>query len=246
MRTLTPLVALTLSALTGTAGAQETTPAAATASATTEPAATASVEPPPATATAAATPAVVQADALPAPAPTTSERKWQVGLSFLPMSLGKYTYSDTFTSTVTSEAYFAYGLGLSGGYEILRGLVVGLAPQVIFNVQPKPSDTANPPAAMQIDFLARVAYGYRVANTLSVYAEVMPGYSRIDPSDEARPSWGFVLALGAGCAMDLTDRYFLNVAGGYQIGFQSQSAGVHELELRTKYVRVAVGGGIKF
>jgi hypothetical protein len=30
------------------------------------------------------------------------------------------------------------------------------------------------------------------------------------------------------------------------MGFQNQAAGVHTLELRTKYVRVAMGGGVRF
>jgi hypothetical protein len=183
----------------------------------------------------------------PAPAqPAASKRKIQVGLSFLPMAVGKYTYNDTFTTTSTSETYFAYGLGLSAGYEVLPGLVVGVAPQVIFNVQPKPSDTANPAVAKEYDILARVAYELRPVQGIAVYAEVLPGYSRISPSDDASPSSGLVLAFGAGCAVDLTDRFFVSLAGGYQMGFQNQSDGVHTLELRTNYVRVAMGGGVRF
>ena len=162
------------------------------------------------------------------------------------MAQGKYTFSDTFTSTASSDAYFAYGFGLSAGYEVLPGLVVGLAPQVLLNVQPKPSDTIHPPAAKEYDLMVRIAYELRLADAITVYAEALPGYSRIAPSDDASPSSGLVLAIGAGCAMDLTERFFINLAGGYQMGFQSQSEGIHQLELRTKYVRVAMGGGVRF
>ena len=55
-----------------------------------------------------------------------------------------------------------------------------------------------------------------------------------------------VLAIGAGCAMDMTDRFFINIGAGYQIGFQSQDEGIHQMELRTRYVRLAMGGGVKF
>jgi hypothetical protein len=170
----------------------------------------------------------------------------RVGLAFLPMGMGRYTFSDTVTTTTSSDTYFAYGLSLSVGYEVLPGLVVGVAPQVIFNVQPKPLEAANPAAAREYDLMARVAYEFRVADSIAFYAEVLPGFSRISPSDDASPSSGLVLGFGAGCTMDLTDRFFLNVGGGYQIGFQSLAEGVHQLELRTKFVRVAMGGGVKF
>jgi hypothetical protein len=162
------------------------------------------------------------------------------------MAVGKYTYSDTFTSTASAETYFAYGFGLSAGYEVLPGLVVGIAPQVLLNVQPKPSDTVHPPAAKEYDLMARIAYESRIVDTITVYAEVLPGFSRISPSDDTIESTGLVLAIGAGCAMDLDDRFFINLGGGYQMGFQSQTAGVHQMELRTKYVRVAMGGGVRF
>jgi hypothetical protein len=226
MRKLSTLAGMTLFALAATASAQEAAPAAGT------------TAPAPAAAVAAATPAPVQ--------PEGARRKIQVGLSFLPMGMGKYTFSDTYTTTASSEAYFAYGFGLSAGYELLPGLVVGIAPQVIFNVQPKPLEAANPAVAREYDLMVRVAYGLKVADIISVYAEVLPGYSRISPSDDASPSDGLVVAFGVGCAVDMTDRFFVSVGGGYQMGFQSQTEGVHQMQLRTKYVRVAMGGGVRF
>lgn len=226
MRKLSILAGMTLFALAATASAQEAAPAAAT------------TAPAPAAAVATATPAPVQ--------PPAARRKIQVGLSFLPMGMGRYTFSDTYTTTASFEASFAYGLGLSAGYEVLPGLVVGLAPQVIFNVQPKPLEAANPAVAREYDLMARVAYELRPVQGIAVYAEVLPGYSKISPSDDASPSSGLVLAFGVGCAADLTDRFFVSLGGGYQMGFQNQSDGVHILELRTNYVRVALGGGVRF
>ena len=174
-------------------------------------------------------------------------RKILVGASFLPMALGQYKFSDTFTTTASTDAYLAYGVGVSASYEVLPGLFVGLAPQLIFNVQAKPADNVPySPAMMELDLMARVAYGYRVVDTISVYAEVLPGFSDLIPSDDASPSRGFVLGFGVGCTVDMTDRFFLNIGGGYQIGFQNQKEGIHTLELRTQYVRIAMGGGVKF
>lgn len=175
-----------------------------------------------------------------------THRRLQVGASFLPMAMGKYKFSDTFDTTTTQEAYLGYGVGLSVGYDVWRGLIVGLAPQLIFNVQPKPNDIANPNPMRELDLMARVAYQLRLVDTISVYAEALPGYSVLLPSDEAGKSKGLVLGFGAGVVVDMTDRVFLNVGGGYQIGFQTLLAGIHETELRTRYVRVAIGGGVKF
>jgi hypothetical protein len=256
MRTTSTLVGLVLLMMTATARADEADPAAAPASTSTSTSTSTATPSTPTTghaadakppATAPSAPAAEQAAAALSPEPgQAAPRKLQVGVSFLPMAMGRYTYSDTFTSTVSAEAHFAYGFGLSVGYEVLPGLIVGFSPQAILNVQPKPSDTVNPAAMKQVDLLARVAYAYRPVDTISVYAEVLPGYSLLLPSDNAAVSKGLVVALGAGVAMDMTDRFFVSVGGGYQLGFQSQSAGIHQLQLRTKYVRVALGGGMRF
>jgi hypothetical protein len=247
MRKASTLIGLSLFALAASARAQEAAPAADDTAA--PPASVETAAPvPPAEPAAPAAPPTGLAVAAPTPVePAASHRRIQIGLSFLPMVVGKYTYSDTFTSTASAETYFAYGLGLSAGDEVLPGLVVGLAPQVLLNVQPKPTDTVHPPTAKEYDLMVRIAYESRMVDTITVYAEVLPGYSRISPSDDTTDqSTGLVLAIGAGCAMDLSDRFFLNLGGGYQMGFQSQSQGVHQMELRTKYVRVAMGGGVRF
>lgn len=196
----------------------------------------------PAPAAATAVPAASDVAAAPSPTPATAgPRKFQLGVSFLPMALGKYTYVKT-DEPVTQNAYFAYGLGLSGVYEVLPGLLVGLAPQVTFNVRPKETGATG---AKQVDLMARVAYAYQLPAGLSVYAEVLPGYSMILLQKGSAPS-GLVLAFGAGCAMDLTDRFFASLGVGYQLGFHNQKVGVIQNENRTRYLRVALGGGVRF
>src|SRR6476646_9225449 len=77
-----------------------------------------------------ATPVVTEAAA---PAP---HRRLQLGLSFLPMSRGKFK-SSYGGMPANLDAAFAPGVQISVGYEIVRGLSVGLAPQLLFNVKPK-------------------------------------------------------------------------------------------------------------
>jgi hypothetical protein len=235
MRTTSTLVGLTLLALAATARAEEAAPAPATAA-------------PPAGDVVAAPvpmPAVGEAEALPQAG--ARHRKLQLGLSFLPMAMGKYTYSDTFDTTATSDAYFAYGIGLSVSYEVLLpGLYVGFAPQAILNLQPKPSDADYVAAMKEYDAMARLAYLLPLADTITVYAEGLGGYSLILPSDGGAASKGLVLAFGAGVAVDMTDRFFINLGAGYQMGYQNQTSGIHQLQMRANYVRVAMGGGVKF
>jgi hypothetical protein len=199
--------------------------------------------------------AQAQAGAAAAPTPTSSgqpvaeaspapnERKLQVGLSFLPMGMGKYIYSpDAASAPVKSDASFAYGVGLSAGYEIIPHLVVGVAPQVIFNVVEKAPEIASQ-AVRQYDVMARVAYVLPVAAGTSVFAEALPGFSLI--TNEAG-SKGFVLAVGVGATVDVSERVFVSLAGGYQVGFQSWKAGSNTFQTRTRYVRAALGAGMRF
>jgi len=159
------------------------------------------------------------------------------------MGLGKYEYRpDTASPLVSSDAYFAYGGAASVGYEVLPHLLLGVALQAIYNVEEK-SPQVWTGAVHEYDVMARVAYIYPVVENIDVYAEVLPGYSLIS---NTAGSAGLVVAFGAGFAMDLTDRFFVNVGGGYQMGFQKWSNGATSLETRTRYVRMALGGGVKF
>jgi hypothetical protein len=253
MRTISTLVGLTLFALTATARAEEATPASATAA----PPAGDAAAPVPAPAADVAVPAPA---AEPAPVATTaapaepstpppaaepaaaSRRKLQVGLAFLPMGLGRYTQSPNTATTVSSDALFAYGFGLSVGYEVMPGLVVGIAPQMIYNVGEKEPENSETKPQKQTDYMLRVAYSLRITDNSAVYAELLPGYSMIG-SDLIK---GPVVAFGVGAEIDVTDRAFVNLGMGYQIGFQSWKRASNTYETRTKYVRVALGGGVRF
>ena len=83
-----------------------------------------------------------------APLAPPARRGLEVGLAVLPMALGKLTLPIG-ASEVTSDASFAYGVGVTVSRRVIAGLSLGLVPQVIFNVQDKvnPSQLAAPPAA---------------------------------------------------------------------------------------------------
>lgn len=227
MRKLSSLIAVALLTLAGSARAQEEAPAAA-------PAGDAAAAP-------AAEPAAAPA---PVPAPAADGSKLQVGINFLPMFLGKF--STTFLGqSVDTDAKIAYGVGITAGYNVIPGLTVGIAPQMLFNLKAKDGDAS---AAKELDLLARVAYTYKVIPELGIYAEFLPGYSIIFPPSELdmnKPK-GLVLAFGAGATYDINEQLYVNLGVGYQLGFQKGSMGGVDADYKTKFLRVAVGVGMKF
>lgn len=228
MRKLSLIAALTLFALAGSARAQDetTTPEAAA-----EPAPDTEVAPP--------------SEGTVAPG-----SKFRVGIAFLPMLMGKGGGGDK--SDITWEDLkTAYGVGLSFGYKVIAGLSVGIAPQILLNVKGKENDPYD--ASKEWDIMARIAYEYTVIPKLDVYGEVLPGYSIIQfaggrtyvgeaPSNPK----GFVIGFGAGAAYDITDQFFANLGIGYQMGFASFSTPMGDQAARTKFLRIALGGGMKF
>jgi len=221
MRKASTLIGLTLVALGAGARAEEIAPAAA------------------------APPAIVAPipDAAP---PAPSPQRIKVGLSFLPMAIGKLTTPIGGTPT-KGDASFAYGFGLSASYRIIAGLELGIAPQIIYNVNYKtyPSDLMAPPASKETDLMARVAYTFPIVEATGLYVAALPGYSIIT-LDDGSSAKGLVLAFDGGVEMSVTDRIFANLGGGYQIGFQSLTISGMKLDTRTRYVRVNLGGGFRF
>lgn len=228
MRKASTLIGLTLVALTAPARAQNAVPAAA-----------ASPAPPPAEVAGAPAP-VWMAPQPPRPRPVA------IGLSLLPMAIGRFT-TPVGAMEATGDASFAYGVGLSASVLLIRGLSVGLAPQAIFNVQDKvnPSQLAAPAAAREYDLMARIAYAFPIVETIALYLEVLPGYSLIKQPG-ANTAKGLVLDFGGGVAMDVTATVFATLGVGYQVGYQKVSQGGVDADDRTRYVRVALGGGVRF
>lgn len=226
MRKLSLSFGLALFALAGSARAQDETPATAPAA---EPAAT------------AAEPAAPAAAAAP-------ESRMQVGIAFLPMFLGSLGVGNTGDDS-WADMSPAYGVGLSFDYRVIAGLSVGVAPQFLFHVKGKDEHDSS----MEYDIMARIAYAYTVIHKLAVYAEFLPGYSVISfPSsktslgEKTPDAKGFVLAFGGGAAFDITDQFFVNLGIGYQMGFQNYSVGGGGQDYKVKFLRIALGGGMKF
>lgn len=237
MRKASTLVGLTLIALGASARAQE--PAPAPAPPAPPPAVVVvpvvPVPPPPATV------AVAEPAAAPAEFP---HRRLELALAFLPMGVGSITTSGGATS-VTSDALFAYGVGLDVSYRVIAGLTLGIAPQAIFNVGYKPSGGAEASTGKEFDLLARIAYLQPLAETIAVYGEVLPGYSKLSGVGSGSPN-GLIVAFDVGVQMGVSDRLFVNIGGGYQWGFQKVSIMNMKYDNNVDFVRAQIAIGTRF
>jgi len=175
------------------------------------------------------------------PAP---QRRFQVGISYLPMAMGKIK-SQSAGTTDTADGAFASGVGLSASFNIFRGLMVGLAPQAIYKGKVKADPVTGQATKFgtdtQYDLLLRLAYAYSIPDVVTLYAEVLPGYSILYPSTQDT-SKGLVIVYGIGAEVDVSKRVFANLGVGYQMGYQKESVGFY----RNTYVRGNVGVGMRF
>ena len=174
------------------------------------------------------------------------------------MSLGKFK-SVYGGMPANLDAAIAPGFAVSVGYEIVPRTDGRARPAgALKHVKPQENPiTTDPAASREIDAMVRVAYAYQIVDTIALYGEVLPGYSLVQPQkgDIAK---GAVFAFGVGAIMDLSDRTFVNLAGGYQWGFQSRTDVAHfvmdgmpvvtmtKTDVAFSYYRVALGVGARF
>lgn len=184
-------------------------------------------------ATAASEPAI-------SPAPP---RRIEIALSYLPMAFGTIKAKGAGTIN-TGDGAFASGVGLSASINVFRGLMVGLAPQVIYKgkLKANPDNTDTKFGTdTQYDLLLRIAYAYAIPDVATFYAEVLPGYSIIYPATQDT-SKGLVMVYGLGAEMDVSKRLFANFGIGYQMGYQTENSAAY---YRNNYVRVVLGVGMR-
>jgi hypothetical protein len=181
----------------------------------------------------------------------SSKPRFQLGVALLPVLQGSLTTVQSGGAETSSQLDSTYGVGLSFSYRVLAGLSLGIAPQVVLHLTSK--DDAGYPvidSEKEYDLMARIAYAYPVMRNLEVYVEVLPGYSfvtynKIVVGSRAPMARGIVGAAGLGAAFSVTERFFVNAGVGYQLGFQV-SHGISTRDVSTRFLRTALGGGVKF
>jgi len=168
----------------------------------------------------------------------------RLALNLVPMPfLGKLKASAGGQST-EADAAFAFGIAPIFDYNITSMFFIGASPTYTFNVKGKDATDS----AKELDLLLRVGANFPAADKLTVYGYLSPGYSIIQlPSSSSgvdNPA-GLVLGFHAGAQFDVAPTFFLQGQLGYQIGFQKTSVGGMDVDLKTSYLQIGLGGGIR-
>ena len=195
---------------------------------------------------AAAPPAAEPAAAPPVAAATgtsaaPSDSKMRLALNVVPMPfLGKLKVGAGGTD-MSLDAAFAFGIMPVFDYSIMPNFFVGFSPLYAFNVKPK---DATGDAAKELDLMVRIGGMLPAGDKLNVYGYLSPGYSMIMPSqgDSAK---GLTVGVHAGAAFDVASNIFVNGQVGYQLGFQKVSVGGQDADVKTNYLQIALGAGMR-
>jgi hypothetical protein len=145
----------------------------------------------------------------------------------------------------STDTAFAYGIGGSLDYDLTPMISIGVAPRLVFNLK---GDADGAEAAKELDLRARAMLHLPVAEKLTAYGFVAPGYSVIFlPADATADNpTGFALGFGAGAAYDVAPNLFVSAELGYQLGFQSVAAGDRTIDLKSNLFSLSFGGGARF
>jgi hypothetical protein len=185
------------------------------------------------------------------PTPDAAATRAEIGVSFLPMLLGRVATNPNGSADTSFDLEASYGVGLSFVVRILAGLSLGLAPQIVFHLSAKDSAGYTViDSEREYDLMARIAYAHAVVPKLKLYAELLPGYAfvtyhMIVLGSQAPNARGTVIGGGLGGAYDIGDRFFAKVGLGYQVGSET-SHGIRDVDLETRFLRVDLGGGVRF
>jgi opacity protein-like surface antigen len=181
---------------------------------------------------------------------TSAAKKVSVGAQIDLLPAGTLTL-DAPGLNVSSDAGFAYGVGLNASYDLTPNISIGLAPRIIFNIVAKDARD-DAPVGKEYDLRARVTAHFPLIDKLQIFGFAAPGYSFLtDTNDKTDNPSGFVLAFGGGATYDLAPNLFLTGEVGYQLGFQSVTAKDLSgkditIDETTDYLSIGLGGGTRF
>jgi hypothetical protein len=143
----------------------------------------------------------------------------------------------------STDTAVAYGISLHVEGALGQFLTLGLAPQMIFNVQ----DDDSGEATEELDLMARIAAWYPTAGRLAPYAYLAPGYSIIFPfTEDGESAKGFVIGFGAGAHFSLSSRMYATAEVGFQLGFQGTEIAGQDVNFETEYLHLSLGAGSRF
>jgi hypothetical protein len=142
---------------------------------------------------------------------------------------------------LSTDAAFAFGLRPAFDYSINEYFFVGASPQFLFNVKAKDANSS----AKELDLLLRVGGHAPIADKIHLYGYLSPGYSVIYPPEGNDNASGFVLGVTGGAIYSFPGTLFAVADLGYQFGYQKISAGNVEFDLKSSYLLIGLGAGVK-
>jgi hypothetical protein len=147
--------------------------------------------------------------------------------------------------SISSDTAFAYGVGGTFDLDLTPNFSIGVAPRLVLTLK---GDEPGDKAGKELDLRARAMLHLPVADKLTAYGYVAPGYSFIFlPSGAtADDPAGLVLGFGAGASYDVAPNLFVSAELGYQLGFQSTSVAGETLDLNSNLFSVSCGAGARF
>lgn len=187
-----------------------------------------------------ARPAVAQTLGLSRGLDTASLGRMRLSFSLVPAPVGSFK-TNVGNVEVSADAAFAFGLRPAFDYSINDYFFIGASPQFLFNVKGKNDDSSG----KEFDLLLRVGGHAPVADKIHLYGYLSPGYSVIYPPTGNNNASGFVLGVTGGAIYSFPGNVFAVADLGYQFGYQKVSTGNFELDLKSSYLLIGLGAGVK-
>lgn len=142
----------------------------------------------------------------------------------------------------STDTVIALGFVGHADYVISPNLMIGLMPQVLFNVKGENDDDS----ATQLDLMARLTGMFPLNEGLNLFGYGAGGYSFIFVPDLDDDPNGLVLDLGGGASYSLGPTTQLNFDLGYQLGFQGVSVNGRSIDIQTNFLHFGVGIATRF
>jgi hypothetical protein len=164
----------------------------------------------------------------------------RASVTVLPMFAGQF---DASSGNFPGENEAATALAVAPAIDVALGdhFYVGLAPQLINNVQKK----LGGPTHLQLDLSLRLGVVGKLGERVSVFSHLLPGYSLLKLEDDDSNPHGILLGFATGLMVNVTSSFFVSAEMGYQFGRHvARPFGVDEF-FNTRYLRAGLGIGLR-
>ncbi|HEY0709894.1 MAG TPA: hypothetical protein VGG33_23980 [Polyangia bacterium] len=164
----------------------------------------------------------------------------RASVTVLPMFAGQIDISQ---GIFPGENEAATALAVAPAIDVALGeyFYVGLAPQLINNVQKK----LGGPTHLQLDLSLRLGVLGKLGERVSVFSHLLPGYSVLKLEDDDSNPHGVLLGFATGVMVNVTSSFFASGEMGYQFGRHVARPFGSDASFNTRYLRAGLGIGLR-